>query len=145
MESGLVDGESFAVDASVIKADARRFHRVEGSDIDWSEEQLSWRAIREYIEALESENSPLNPDQKPKALSATDPMAAWTTRGRHKVMFGYSLNYLIDMEHAVMVNVDATPTRLRHLVRKCVAHIHALMVLKECSTVSRRTATVSGF
>ena len=27
-------------------------------------------------------------------------------------MFGYSLNYLIDMEHAVIVDVEATPTRL---------------------------------
>ena len=27
-------------------------------------------------------------------------------------MFGYSLNYLIDMEHAVIVDVEATPTRI---------------------------------
>jgi transposase len=112
MEAGLVGGEGFAVDASVIEADASRFQRIEGSDIDWTEEQLSRRAIREYIEALESENTPLNPDQKPKATSPTDPAAAWTTWGRHKVMFGYSLNYLIDMEHAAIVDVEATPTRL---------------------------------
>ncbi len=112
MEAGLVGGEGFAVDASVIEADASRFQRIEGSDIDWSEKQLSRRAIKEYIEALESENSPLNPNQKPKAMSPTDPTSAWTTRGRHKVMFGYSLNYLIDMENAVIVDVEATPTRL---------------------------------
>ena len=34
------------------------------------------------------------------------------TRGRHKVMFGYSLNYLVDMASAVIVDVEATPTRL---------------------------------
>ncbi len=45
-------------------------------------------------------------------MSPTDPAAAWTTRGRPKVMFGYSLNYLIDMEHAVIVDVEATPTRI---------------------------------
>ncbi len=39
-------------------------------------------------------------------------MAAWTTRGRYKVMFGYSLNYLIDMESTVIVDVEATPTRI---------------------------------
>jgi len=55
---------------------------------------------------------PINPKQKPKALSPSDPAAAWTTRGRHKVMFGYSLNYLIDMENAVILDVEATPTRL---------------------------------
>ena len=45
-------------------------------------------------------------------MSPTDPCAAWTTRGRHKVMFGYSLNYLIDMEHSVILDVEATPTRI---------------------------------
>jgi hypothetical protein len=27
-------------------------------------------------------------------------------------MFAYSLNYLIDMEHAVIIDVEATPTRI---------------------------------
>ena len=112
MEAGLVGGEGFAVDASVIEADASRFGRIEGSEIDWSEEQLARHAIKEYVAALKTEHSPLNPDQKPKALSPTDPAAAWTRRGRNKVMFGYSLNYLIDMESAVIVDVEATPTRI---------------------------------
>ncbi len=112
MEAGLVGGEGFAVDASVIEADASRFKRIEGAEIEWSEEQLARRAIKEYVDALESENAPINPDRKPKAMSATDPTAAWTTRGRYKVMFGYSLNYLIDMENAIIVDVEATPTRI---------------------------------
>ncbi len=45
-------------------------------------------------------------------MSPSDPTAAWTTRGRNKVMFGYSLNYLIDLENAVIVDVEATPTRI---------------------------------
>ncbi len=112
MAAGLVDGEGFAVDASVIEADASRFRRVAGSEVDWTEEQLSRRAIKEFVDALESENPPINPDQKPRAVSQTDPAAAWTTRGRHKVMFGYSLNYLIDMANAVILDVEATPTRI---------------------------------
>lgn len=112
MEAGLVGGEGFAVDASVIEADASRFARIEGADIDWTDEQLARRAIKDYVDALEAENAPVNPDRKPKAISPTDPTAAWTTRGRYKVMFGYSLNYLIDMENAVIVDVEATPTRL---------------------------------
>jgi hypothetical protein len=52
--------------------------------------------VREYLAALDGEHAPTNPERKPKALSPADPAAAWTTRGRHKVMFGYSLNYLID-------------------------------------------------
>ena len=41
-----------------------------------------------------------------------DPAAAWTTRGCHKAMFGYSLNYLIEMETAVILDAEATPTRI---------------------------------
>ena len=112
MTVGLVGGEGFAVDASVIEADASRFQRVEGSEIDWTDEQRARRPVSEYLTALECENPPINPKQKPKAMSPSDPCAAWTRRGRHKVMFGYSLNYLIDMENAVILDVEATPTRI---------------------------------
>ena len=112
MTAGLVGGEGFAVDASVIEADASRFQRVEGYDVDWTPEQRGSRPVQEYLVALEGENPPTNPKQKPKAISPSDPSAAWTTRGRHKVMFGYSLNYLIDMENAVILDVEATPTRI---------------------------------
>ena len=112
MAARLVGGEGFAVDASVIEADASRFRRVEGSEIDWTDGQRAQRPIREYLAALDGERSPTNPERAPKALSPTDPAAAWTTRGRHKVTFGYSLNYLIDTKDAVIVDVEATPTRI---------------------------------
>jgi transposase len=112
MKAGLVGGEGFAVDASVIEADASRFERIEGSAVDWTEKQMSQRAIREYVDGLESATPPINPGRSPKALSPSDPCAAWTTRGRHKVMFAYSLNYLMDMEGDVILDVEATPSRL---------------------------------
>ena len=112
MAVGLVGGEGFAVDASVIEADASRFKRVEGSEIDWTEAQRARRPVHEYLTALDGENAPTNPERAPKALSPTDPCAAWTKRGRHKVMFAYSLNYLIDTQEAVIVDVEATPTRI---------------------------------
>ena len=112
MKAGLVGGEGFAVDASVIEADASRFQRVKGSEVDWTQEQRNSRPVQEYLNALESDNPPTNPKQKPKAMSPTDPTAAWTARGRNKIMFGYSLNYLIDMENAVIVDVEPTPTRI---------------------------------
>jgi transposase len=112
MKAGLVGGEGFAVDATVIEANASRFQRVEGAEVDWSEKQRASRPVQEYLVALESENPPINPDQEPKAMSPSDPAAAWTTRGRHKVMFGYSLNYLIDLEGSVILDVEETPTRI---------------------------------
>jgi transposase len=108
MAAGLVGGEGFAVDASVIEADASRFARVEGAVVDWNDEERARRPVREYLKALDEAED----GRKPKALSPTDPAAAWTTRGRNKVMFAYSLNYLIDMENAVIVDVEATPTRI---------------------------------
>ena len=53
MDAGLVKGEGFAVDASIIKADASRQRRVPGDDpVNWSDPALSTRAVREYLEAL---------------------------------------------------------------------------------------------
>jgi transposase len=112
MATGLVKGEGFAVDASVIEANASRFQRVEGSEVEWTDEQRASRPVREYLAALDGDHAPTNPERKPKALSPADPAAAWTTRGRHKVMFGYSLNYLIDLANAIIVDVEATPTRI---------------------------------
>jgi len=112
MAAGLVGGEGFAVDASVIEADASRFQRIEGATVEWTEAQLARKPVAEYVAALESENPTISPERPPKAISPVDPAAAWTTRGRHKVMFAYSLNYLIDMERAVIVDVEATPTRI---------------------------------
>ena len=112
MQAGLVGGEGFAVDASVIEADASRYHRIEPAAVDWTDAQRASRPVQEYLAALESDTAPANPQRTPKALSPSDPAAAWTTRGRHKVMFGYSLNYLIDLEHSVIVDVEATPTRI---------------------------------
>ena len=94
------------------RGDASRYQRVEGSEVDWSDQQKAQRPVREYLAALDSENPPINPDQAPKAMSPSDPYAAWTTRGRHKVQFAYSINHLIDLLDGVIVDVEATPTRI---------------------------------
>lgn len=112
MKVGLVGGEGFAVDASVVEADASRYQRVEGSEVDWSDRQETRQPVREYLAALDSENPPINPDQPPKAMSPSDPAAAWTTRGRHKVQFAYSVNQLVDLLAGVIVDVEETPTRI---------------------------------
>lgn len=112
MEAGLVGGEGFAVDASVIEADASRYKRVQGSDVDWTDKQKANHPVREYLTALDTDTSPENPKQKPKAISPSDPASAWTTRGRNKVQFAYSINHLIDLQDGVIVDVEATPTRI---------------------------------
>jgi hypothetical protein len=49
--------------------------------------------------------------QPPKVISPSDPQSAWTAKANKRVQFGYGLNYLIDIENAVIVDVEATPAR----------------------------------
>src|SRR5437764_1835484 len=77
MEAGLVKGEGFAVDASVIEADASRYHGKAPDEMVWAEPEQQTRAVKEYLAALEAENEP-NPDRKPpKVISPSDPCSAW--------------------------------------------------------------------
>jgi transposase len=109
MDAGLVKGEGFAVDASVIEANASRYHGVAPEEADWSAPELQTRAVKEYIAGLDPEP---NPDRKqPKVISPSDPGSAWTAKANKRVQFGYGLNYLIDVENAVIVDVEATPAR----------------------------------
>ncbi|MBV8963224.1 MAG: transposase [Hyphomicrobiales bacterium] len=52
------------------------------------------------------------PERKPpKMISPSDPSSAWTAKANKRVQFGYGLNYLVDVENAVIVDVEATPAR----------------------------------
>jgi hypothetical protein len=44
-------------------------------------------------------------------ISPSDPSSAWTAKANKRIQFGYGLNYLIDVEHAIVVDVEATPAR----------------------------------
>jgi hypothetical protein len=44
-------------------------------------------------------------------ISPSDPASAWTAKANKRVQFGYGLNYLIDIENAIIVDVEATPAR----------------------------------
>jgi hypothetical protein len=44
-------------------------------------------------------------------ISPSDPSSAWTAKANKRVQFGYGLNYLIDVEHAIIVDVEPTPAR----------------------------------
>ena len=77
MTQGLVKGEGFAVDASVMEANASRYHGQAPDEIDWSQSERQTRAVTEYLAALEHEEP--NPDRKvPKVISRSNPLSAWT-------------------------------------------------------------------
>src|SRR6266404_1791533 len=55
MAAGLVKGEGFAVDASVMEANASRYHGKAPAEIDWTEKQRQKRPVAEYLAALKAE------------------------------------------------------------------------------------------
>lgn len=110
MDAGLVKGEGFAVDASVMEADASRYHGQALDEIDWSLPERQTRAVAEFLSALDDED-PQGDRKLPKVISPVDPCSAWTAKANKRVQFGYGLNYLIDLENAVILDVEATPAR----------------------------------
>ena len=111
MAMGLVKGEGFAVDASVLEANASRYHGKAPNELDWTDRQRQTRAVAEYLAALGAAAAPDPNRKEPKVISPSDPSSAWTAKANKRVQFGYGLNYLIDIDHAVIVDVEATPAR----------------------------------
>jgi transposase len=107
LREGLVGAEGFAIDASVVKADASRQRAVPGEQqIDWTDPALATRAVREYLAALDvTEDGPT----MPKSISLTDPAARWTAAPGGPAFFAYSTNYLVDTRAGIVVDVEATP------------------------------------
>ena len=110
MDAGLVQGEGFAVDASVIEADASRYHGVKPEEADWSAPERQTRAVAEFLCAIDDDEPDADRDP-PKVVSLSDPCSAWTAKANKRVQFGYGLNYLIDIRFAIIVDVEATPAR----------------------------------
>jgi transposase len=117
LRAGLVSGETFATDASVIEADARmaRCTKDATPPDDWSNPEKITRPVREYLDQLDKAAgfAPLvgERQQPPKSLSLTDPNAALTSKGKSKIAFAYGTNYLIDTKAAIIVDVEASPAR----------------------------------
>ena len=106
MDEGLVGGEGFAVDASLIKADASRQKGIDGSA--GLSPEASSRAIDEYLAVLDDAAFGAATEVTPKFISPADPAARWTGAHGGQAFFAYSTNYLIDLDHAVIVDVEAT-------------------------------------
>jgi transposase len=117
LRAGLVGGETFATDASVIEADARVMRRTEDATTPdaWNDPANVTRPVREYLDQLDKAAGlgalPGESPQPPKALSLTDPQAALTSKGRSKLVFAYGTNYLIDTKAAIIVDVEPSPAR----------------------------------
>jgi transposase len=103
---GLVGGEGFAVDASMIKADANRQRCVPGSE--WQAPEAANHAVREYLAVLDDAAFGAATPVVPKFISPADPGSRWTGANGGLAFFAYCTNYLIDLKHAVIVDVEAS-------------------------------------
>ncbi len=103
---GLVGGEGFAVDASLIKADANRQKGIEGEK--GLPPEAAGRAVKEYLAMLDDAAFGAASEVTPKFISPADPAARWTGAHGGQAFFAYSTNYLIDVENAIIVDVEAT-------------------------------------
>ena len=120
--AGLVGGEGFSIDASLIRADAGKKKRLPGDQpIPWPRAEDASRAVREYLAALDAahhdeetgaddggSNGSGNRGKPPKQVSLTDPQAAWVARKNTDPFFAYDANYLIDNKAGIIVDAEGT-------------------------------------
>ena len=102
----LVGGEGFAVDASLIKADANRQKGIQGDK--GLPPEAAGRAIDEYLAVLDDAAFGAATEVTPKLVSPSDPAARWTGAQGGQAFFAYSTNYLVDVENAIIVDVEPT-------------------------------------
>jgi transposase len=105
IEEGFVGGEGFAVDGSLIKADANRQKGIEGARLP---PEAASRAVDEYLAVLDDAAFGAATDVPPKFISPADPAARWTGAHGGQAFFAYSTNYLVDLDNAIVVDVEAT-------------------------------------
>ena len=109
LAEGLVAADRFAVDASLIAADANKQRSVASKD--WKPEEIkenAVRAAREYLATLDNAAFGTASPVTPKFISRSDPAAQWTGAHKGHAFFAYANNYLIDTDHGVIVDVEAT-------------------------------------
>ena len=101
--------DGFAVDASLIAADANKQRSVPSRE--WKPEEIkenAIRAAREYLATLDDAAFGAASPVTPKFISRSDPAAQWTGAHKGHAFFAYAANYLIDTDHGVIVDVEAT-------------------------------------
>lgn len=109
LKEDLVSGEGFAVDASLIPADANKGRSLAAAD--WSPEVargVGNRAAREYLETLDDAAFGAASPVHPKFIAKSDPAAQWQRAEEGRPYFAYATNYLIDTKSSVIMDVEAT-------------------------------------
>jgi transposase len=100
--AGLVGGEGFAVDASLIGADANKRRSIPGPQ--WQKPHdpaTASRAVKEYLASIDDAAFGAASEVVPKFISPSDPAAQWTGAMRGPAFFAYA-----DMPASIGVGSD---------------------------------------
>ena len=100
---------AFAVDASLIVADANKQRSIPGKQ--WSKEldaQAVSQATKEYLARLDDAAFGATSDVTLKFVSPSDPAAQWTGAMRGPAFFAYADNYLVDVKSGIIMDVEAS-------------------------------------
>jgi transposase len=154
--AGLVGGESFSIDASLIKADVDKKKRASGDQpIAWPKAEEASRAVREYLAALDAARSDEERGgggdgssggsrrKPPKEVSLTDPQAAWVARPGVDPFFAYDANYLIDNKAGIIL--DAAGTRANRTAEIAVTQTMVERVERRFDLRPQRLAADSAY
>ena len=109
IKAGLVGGNGFAVDASLIAADANKCRSTPGDK--WSHDidpTRARRAVQDYLANLDNPAWGRASDVVPKFVAPSDPAAQWTGALRNAAFFAYADNYLIDIKFGIIMDVEAS-------------------------------------
>jgi transposase len=107
--AGLVGGEGFAVDASLIVADVNKQRSIPGPEWQKARDpETASRAVKEYLATLDDAAFGAASEVTPKFVSPSDPAAQWTGAMKGAAFFAYSDNYLIDVKAGVIMDVEAS-------------------------------------
>jgi IS5 family transposase len=117
IKADLVGGTGFAVDASLIAADANKCRSMPGDE--WSvalkahqdgaiDPTTVERAVQDYLANLDSPAWGAASDVVPKFVAPADPAAQWTGALRNAAFFAYADNYLIDVKFGIIMDVEAS-------------------------------------
>jgi len=85
LAEGLVSGEGFAVDASLIAADANRQRSVQGDHYAPLAPGEAGRAVQEYLGKLNDAAFGAATEVTPKFISSSDPASQWTGRSKGRL------------------------------------------------------------
>ncbi len=106
IEAGLVGGEAFSIDASLIRADVDKTKRVPGRVSAQARD-----AADAYLAALDADDrgGGAPAAAKPaKQISPSDPEATWVARPQIEPFFAYHANYLIDNKLGIIVDAEGS-------------------------------------